>query len=115
MADWPPELDALKRDIKVTDNRNDVQLQVQLDAAVAFVERVHSGAYAFGDPFSPLPEPDADLVLGAVRLASRWYSRPRSPDGLVQAGDLGTSRIPTFDPDIDRMLKIGKYRKGVIA
>lgn len=112
---WPPDLDLLKSDMKVADARDDVRLQQVLDAAVAFVQRVHAGVYAFGDPFLDLPEPDADMELGTLRLAGRWHVRRRSPDALVSAGDLGTSRIPAFDADIDRMLRIGRHRGSVIA
>ncbi len=105
---WPPELDDLKSDMKITDDRDDARLQQVLDAAVAFVERVH-GVEALGGAAAD------DLVLGTLRLAGRWHIRRRSPDALIAAGDLGTSRVPSFDPDIDRLLRIGKFRRSVIA
>lgn len=43
MAAWPPELPALKTDMGITDERDDVALQTMLDAAVAFVQRVRAG------------------------------------------------------------------------
>ncbi len=105
---WPPALGALKTDLKVDDARDDERLQQVLDAAVAFVERVHPGVGATANP-------DPDLVLGTLRLAGRWHVRRRSPDALIAAGDLGTSRVPSFDPDIDRLLRLGKFRAAVIA
>lgn len=114
---WPPQLDELKLDLKVpsTETRDDERLQQVLDAAVDFVERVHAGRWSFGDLLSTLGDPPADIRLGTLRLAGRWHIRRRSPDGLVSAGDLGTSRVPSFDPDIDRLLQIGRYRRSVIA
>lgn len=59
--------------------------------------------------------PDSQLKLGTVRLAARWYSRRLTPTALIELGDLGGARIPSFDPDIERLLRIGKYRAPVIA
>jgi len=121
---WPPDLDALKADMRSRGepdgqlDDDNVRLQQVLDAAVAFVERVRSGDYNFaGDPDSELPDPgkDAQLVLGTLRLARRWHERRRSPDGLVDMGELGSSRIPSVDPDIERLLGIGRFRGPVFA
>lgn len=113
---WPPALPELKTDLKVDDDRDDERLEQVLDAAVSFVERVHAGGFNFdADPVSDLPDPDADLALGTLRLAGRWHVRRRSPDALIAAGELGTSRVPSFDPDIDRLLRLGRFRGPVIA
>lgn len=119
---WPPTLTELKDDLKIDpeDVRDDSRLSTVLAAAVAFVERVRKGSFDFGDPFvwdpvSPLPSPTADLALGTLRLAGRWHTRRRSPDGLVQMGELGASRVSSGDADIDRLLGIGRYRGSVIA
>lgn len=112
-------LTGLKVDLGVTedDSRDDEQLAQQLGAAAAFVERVHAGRFAFGLPNEALdlPVPDEDMVLGTLRLAGRWYTRRRSPDGLVAMAELGAARVPSVDPDIDRMLRIGRYRGPVFA
>jgi hypothetical protein len=112
---WPPNLDDLKLDAKITESRDDARLQVVLDASVAFVEHVHEGRYAFGDPLSVLADPPADIVMGTLRLAHRLHLRRRSPDGLVSNGDLGVARVATTDTDIERMLRIGRFRRSVIA
>jgi hypothetical protein len=117
---WPPTLIDLKNDMKIDlpDNRDDVRLQTNLTAAVAFVARVRGGDYKF-DPTDPaqfdLPVPSADTELGTLRLAARWYTRPRSPDGIIDAGELGGSRVPSFDPDIDRLLRIGRHQRGRVG
>lgn len=114
---WPPTLDELKPDMGIAadDTRDDAALARMLAAAVAFVERVRPGFDYEQDPLVNLPAPTNDLFLGTLRLAARWHTRRRSPDGLVQMAELGSSRVPNFDPDIDRLLGIGKYRAPVIA
>jgi hypothetical protein len=119
---WPPDLARLKADLDITDSRDDVVLGEQLAAAVGFVERVHEGRYDFDPlnvpglpPLSGLPVPGAEMELGTIRLAGRWYSRRRSPDGVVAMGDVGTNTIPGFDSDIERMLEMGRYGGSVIV
>jgi hypothetical protein len=112
---WPPEVDQLKVDMKITDTRDDARLQLVLDAAVTFVERVHTGRWDFSGQLPALPDVPADVVLGTMRLAGRLHLRRRSPDGLVSNGDLGVARVATTDPDIERLLRIGRFRRSVIA
>jgi hypothetical protein len=116
-AAWPPSLAALKRDLTIDDDADDLVLQDDLDAAVAYVERVHRWRFEF-DPFvvfTDLRRPSADLVLGTIRLAGRWFHRRRSPDGMVNAGDLGTTNVPGIDSDIERQLEIGRFGGSVIV
>lgn len=114
---WPPALTELKDDMKidVSDTRDDTRLQRNLDAAVAFVQRVRPKFNYTADPVSPYKDPTFDIRLGALRLAARWNTRPRSPDGLVQMGELGASRVTSFDPDIDRLLRIGRHAYPVVG
>lgn len=120
MATWPPTLDLLKQDmgIDMSDTRDDQRLTQVLTAAQAFVERARAGEVDFTGtdptPDGYVPVGD-DLVLGTLRLAGRWHVRRRSPDLLIAAGELGTSRVPAFDSDIERLLRIGKFRKGLFA
>lgn len=113
---WPPQLADLKADLRIADTRDDQALEAQLEAAVAFVETVHDGRYNFADdPLVDLRAVPGTMPLGALRLAGRWYTRRRSPDALIQMGDLGAARVPSFDIDIDRMLKIGRFAPAVVA
>lgn len=114
---WPPSLEELKDDLGIDDGdtRDDARLLRVLDSSVAFVQRVRSGFNYDADPESTLPEPTEDLRLGTIRLAGRWHTRRRSPDGLIEAGEFGTTRVPSFDPDIERLLGIGRYAPGVFA
>jgi hypothetical protein len=117
MAEWLTLAD-LKTEmgIEPDDTRDDAQLQTVLDAAVTFVERVRHGQFDFdGDPLSDLPAPTADLTLGTLMLARRWHTRRRSPDGLVQMAELGSARVSSFDPDIDRLLRLGRHARPVVG
>jgi hypothetical protein len=116
---WPPTLDELKDDLKIAldDTTEDVRLTMDLDASIAFVQRVRSDVQY--DPLNPdqlgLPGPDADLKLGTLRLAGRWNTRRRSPDAMIAMAELGTARVSSYDPDIDRMLRIGRYAPMAFA
>lgn len=115
-VDWPPTLDELKSDMNnITDDRDDAALQRMLDATVSFVERVRSEFNYAADPLSEAPAPTADLALGTLRLAGRWHTRRRSPDALVSLGELGSARVPSFDPDIERLLGIGRFTPARFA
>lgn len=115
---WPPTVAEMKIDKGVPDDdtRDDDEYERMLDAAIEFVRRVHAGRYNTEDESgSELPVPGADMVLGTIRLALRWQTRKRSPDALVAMGELGQGRVPSFDPDIDRMLRIGRFAPSVLA
>lgn len=89
------------------------RLERVFDAAVEFVEIIHSGRFDFGGgPYvPPLPEPGKLMKWGTVMLARRWHTRRRSPDGLtVSSGETGSARIPSFDDDINRALKLGRHQ-----
>lgn len=105
-------VEEFKLDAGITDTRDDAALRVSLDAAVAFVEGVHKGKYNFDpkDSLNELPLPTPDLTLGTLRLARRWFVRRKSPAAVIEMQEMGSARIPSFDPDIDRLLKIGRYR-----
>lgn len=116
--EWPPTLAELKidRGIDADDTRDDEALSRMLAASVAFVRRIHGERYNLDDESgSALPVPDDDMVLGTIRLAIRWQTRKRSPDALIAMGELGSSRVPSFDVDIDRMLRIGRFAPVVFA
>jgi hypothetical protein len=115
---WPPTLADLKSDMQIDegDERDDDELEIVLSAAVTFIEGQHDETYDFaGESGSDLPAPDSDLILGTCRLAWRWHQRRRSPDALIQMGELGSGRVPSFDPDIDRLCRLGRFAPPVIA
>lgn len=125
---WPPQLEDLKHEMKLTESRDDSRLQASLDAAISHVEDRRAGDFDFSggppvlvdldltDEVYPLPVPGHQMCLGTIRLAWRWYLRTKSPDGLVDLGnDLGSARIPSFDTDIEAMLGIGRHRGPMVG
>lgn len=115
---WPPTLAQVKADLGIEpdDTAQDLVVARQLAASIAFVERVKADTFNFADESGlDLEDPDADLILGTIRLAGRWNARRRSVDGLVNMGDMGAGRVPSFDPDIDRLLRIGRFQGPVMA
>lgn len=114
MADWPPQLAALKLDMKIDadEDRFNVALQMTLDAAVAYVQRVRKGEVDFDAPDDPaegLDGVDDDLVLGTLRYARRIDVRRESPSGMVVTDQLGTTPVAGWDADIEKLLRIGRY------
>lgn len=115
---WPPTLADLKTDANkdLSDGRDDEKLTQVLDAAISLVESIHGSRYNFADESdSDLPAVPGTFPLGACRLATRWHTRRRSPDALVAMGELGQGRVPSFDVDIDRMLRMGRFAPAVYA
>jgi hypothetical protein len=112
---WPPTVADVKIDAGITVDTDDTVLATELAAAVAFVRDKRKRFNYDADPLCDLPNPTDDLWLGTVRLAGRWHSRRRSVDGLVDMGDLGAARVPSVDPDIERLLGIGRFAKGAFA
>ena len=123
---WAPALSDLKTFRKTSstdDAHNDDALQLALDAAIAYVEGVHAGRYYFpGESGSSessnvnaddLPEPDMSIWLGTLLLASRWFARRATPEFIAESADLGSVRIPSFDSDIERLLRIGRFAESV--
>ncbi|MFI6308487.1 head-tail connector protein [Amycolatopsis thailandensis] len=115
MTTWPPPLADLKADMKVPGEGDDPRLQACLDAAATFVEAIRSDVDYRPNPLPDAKVPTPDLALGTIRLAARWFTRRRSPEALVDMAELGSARIPSFDPDIDRLLGIGRFRGPVFA
>jgi hypothetical protein len=112
---WPPNLDALKADMQVdpTDTRFDVQMQMDLDSAIAYVERVRTDVNFDGsvDPDAPPTPVTDDLVLGTLRYARRLNYRRTSPGGYVVVDGVGSTAVPGWDADIEKLLRIGRYAR----
>lgn len=87
-------------------------LQLAINAAAGYVERVRSELWTAGDPLAdppvaPVFEPTPEVLLGSAMLAHRWYSRRASPLGVTGYAELGSSGILRYDPDIARLLGLG--------
>ncbi|SRR6266496_265787 len=110
---WPPVLTDLTNDMSVDDDLDESILQLRLDSAVSFVEDVRKDIDWSGGDQTRLPTDR--LWLGTLALARRWYQRRMSPDGLISMGEMGSARVTTYDPDIDRQLRIGRFRQAASA
>lgn len=111
---WPPTLADLKVDMGIAadETKKDDQLSIDLGAAFDFAADRKAGQYRFDltDPDQlELPEPPRDFRLGILRLAARWNDRRRTKDATIQMQELGIGRVAQSDPDIDRMLRLGRY------
>lgn len=113
---WPPAVSDVRADAGITDSTLDsddlAALATRLSAVIAFVQRVRPDFNYGYDPTSCFPDPGDDLWEGAIMLTVRMFTRRRSPDGLADMGDLGVGRVPSSDPDIERMLGVGRWAEG---
>lgn len=120
-AVWPPTVTDVKLDMARNQqvSQNDDDIAVCLGAAIDWVtdRKGHQWDLATsGESESgALKAPDQAMILGTVRLAIRWIIRRRSGDMMLSAGDQGQTRVASFDPDIDRMLRIGKHAPMAFA
>lgn len=80
--------------------------QARLGAA-AYVERVRADL----DWTDPAP----DVVMGAAILASRLHARAGSPLGLASFAEFGASAVLRLDPDVERLLGLGRYAKPKVG
>lgn len=55
------------------------------------------------------PAGHQDVYLAGVMLAARLVRRRNSPAGIESFGD-SVSFVASFDPDMDRFLRRGRYR-----
>ena len=49
-------------------------------------------------------------VLAATMFAARLYQRRNSPNGIEAVGEMGTSYVARYDPDIARMLYLDSFQ-----
>ena len=111
MATWPPTLDEVKGEVTASEtpltSTQEAQYQLRLDAAVDLVETLRPDLAAqFAAGTCP-----AKVKLGTVMLFSRYWARKDATGGLLSyANGGGTGAVPFNDPDIERLLGIGRYK-----
>lgn len=108
-----PTLDDVKLDLNVPSDRDDAELTLILAAAISYVETFHATNYDFANT-GVYPAVPAHFGLGIIRQVSRWMARRNSPDAMLQAADV-SSRVPSWDADIENMLRMGRASKGIVA
>lgn len=92
---------------------DEAALQLCCDAARSFVEERRSDLWVSdgGDPAVLTYEPTVSVVHGAAMYAYRLYHRRKSPLGILGTTDVGPAGILREDPDIARLLGIGRGRR----
>lgn len=90
---WPPTLTDLKDDLKVDDDRDDDRLQVVLNAAVAYVERVRP---SFAYPGTP----DVGDVVTLSITAADVGGDPANADTVTLTVELPDTTVDD-SPDVD--------------
>lgn len=60
-------------------------------------------------------EPTHDVLLAGFLLAKRLHARKNSPTGLASYGEFGPAAVLRFDPDVERLLGIGRYGKPQVG
>jgi len=56
-------------------------------------------------------DPPPRVVLGAKMLGARLWARRGSPQGVASFAEFGPAEILRYDPDIQRLLGLGRYAK----
>lgn len=88
-----------------TGDREREHVETVVPAVNAFVRSVH------GDG-----ELAADIVQGSIHLAARIIRRRNSPSGVEAFGELGgATYVSRYDADLDRLLRLGAYRRIVVG
>lgn len=66
--------------------------------------------YTAPDVAEPV-SPPADVLRGVLLLAARLYARRSSPTGVVTGYEGAVAELLRQDPDVERMVGIGRARK----
>ena len=113
-----PEAVAGYSGIKPADTFDEEAIANATAAAAVFVQRVCVAR--FPKDVDGIPDftvrPDEATYQGALVVAARWYGRRTSQNGIAAFTELGGSTyVPRYDPDIEQLLRIGKYEVGGVA
>lgn len=82
-------------------------LDASAEAASSFAARHGLGLASLVEPV----DAPADVRLGAVMLAGRWFQRRNSLTGVAAFSDFGPAYVKQYDPDAAMLL--GLFRPGV--
>lgn len=91
---------------------NSVSLQFWTDGAREYVEDRRPDLFVTaGDPPVTTYQPTGRVKAGTALLAYRLYQRRKSPLGILGVTNDQASGILRDDPDIERLLGIGRRRR----
>ncbi|MFE7133398.1 hypothetical protein ACFVIM_21330 [Streptomyces sp. NPDC057638] len=57
----------------------------------------------------PSEEWPVDVTLAAHLMAARLFARRRSPTGVATYTETGPAYVARWDPDLERLLQVGKW------
>ena len=97
----------LKLDTDRDENRRDAELCRQAAAAYIEAQRPDLTADDLGK--------SAAIRQAALLSAARLYARRSSPTGLASFGEFGAEQILRGDPDVARLLGVGRYAAPVVG
>lgn len=96
---------------------DDASMQQFCNGAASYVEGRRSDLWGLTNDVEPAPvfQPTPAVVTGAAMLAYRFYARRTSPLGVVGFTEDGAMGILKDDPDIARLLGIGRHGRFVFG
>lgn len=100
---WLP-LDTVLGHLRIESDSDDAaQVEQWRQGAAAWVQR------KLGVQDASTWQPTADVRQGAVLLCARLWSRRGTPAGLASFAEFGATAILRLDPDVERLLGLGRY------
>ena len=109
---WLPLADVLRH---VAASGANVEQTADVDrvrlAAAAYVERLRPDLVKLDAGAVPRFLGGPDVVEGALLLAARLVARKASPTGLANYGEFGPATVMRLDPDVERLLGLGRYTR----
>lgn len=76
-------------------------------AAAAYCESQRRDLFPRGQITAEAP---SDVVMAGTLATARLYARKGSPVGLASYAEFATA-VLSYDPDVERMLSVGRYGK----
>lgn len=83
-------------------------------AAAAYVERNRPDLLTLVE-LTPTYLPTPEVFEGALLLTARLHARKASPTGLASYGEFGPAAVLRFDPDVERLLGVGRYAPPAVG
>lgn len=115
LHDWLP-IQRVTRHIGLPD---DAPVPVGVDekrrAAAAVVERARKDLFGVDEVGAQTFAGDDAVVEGAALYAARLYARRETPAGLASYGEFGPAPVLRLDPDVERLLGLGRYAKPALG
>lgn len=105
--DGPTTKDKVKAHLGITDNVDDAAISDAVAAVNGMVTGWPVAQVANSDPAPANWDAFPRIVHGATLLASRYFRRRNSPDGVTSLGDGSPAFIARTDPDVAQLLQLG--------